>query len=357
MPAAHRDKPVVICLCFGGDVKEDVRLNVSAFTVKHAAANLTFSEWNGDHLTLLVEQYFLREELLPPESRSLLRKSLALIDEPDISFKHFNTLLRSIHSQDRSKPKDFLTAIRQMHISMWILYSWCREEDNLESAYLSSEVLFLLGWDLCKGFVGKNTKVANQIFETLDAIMLLYVQVTMSYVDKVLGKHSESLHALSAAVSPSCSLDVNFKLFDVLGRASLAGLWSYWYAGRFLDSGEEEASANFFKISETLTTSVKKLVINNPVLFSPSKDSQAIDIVMAFLLLSLRKQDWSFINDWTNRLLSSTYHSFVFNGGNFQSICNFTNSSNNCIIYFFKHGKYNYTWHFNDNITFCPNIF
>ena len=36
---------------------------------------------------------------------------------------------------------------------------------------------------------------------------------------------------------------------------------------------------------------------------------------MAFLLLSLRKQDWSFINDWTNRLLSSTYHSFVFNGG------------------------------------------
>lgn len=189
MPAAHRDKPVVICLCFGGDVKEDVRLNVSAFTVKHAAANLTFSEWNGDHLTLLVEQYFLREELLPPESRSLLRKSLALIDEPDISFKHFNTLLRSIHSQDRSKPKDFLTAIRQMHISMWILYSWCREEDNLESAYLSSEVLFLLGWDLCKGFVGKNTKVANQIFETLDAIMLLYVQVTMSYVDKVLGKH------------------------------------------------------------------------------------------------------------------------------------------------------------------------
>ena len=71
MPPEHKLKPIEICLCFGGEVKEDVRPDVTAFEnkVESRESNLKFSEWNGDRLADLIEKHFLREELLPRESR------------------------------------------------------------------------------------------------------------------------------------------------------------------------------------------------------------------------------------------------------------------------------------------------
>ncbi|MGN5040677.1 hypothetical protein [Aeromonas sp. 3P] len=92
----YKDKPIEICLCFGGEVKEEVRANVSMFLEKHKTDSVSFSEWNGDRLATLIEQHMLREELLPKNCRVLLRKSLAMIDEPEISFKHFKILAASL---------------------------------------------------------------------------------------------------------------------------------------------------------------------------------------------------------------------------------------------------------------------
>jgi hypothetical protein len=69
---------------------------LTGYITQNTKGNITFEEWNGDKLASLSQSCFLREDLLPKDARSHLRKSLALIDEPKASYKHFLTLIKSI---------------------------------------------------------------------------------------------------------------------------------------------------------------------------------------------------------------------------------------------------------------------
>ncbi len=271
--------------------------------------DLSFSEWNGDRLADLIEQHMLREELLPKNCRGLLRKSLAMIDEPEVSFKHFSQLAISLTSTDGKKPKDILTSIRQLYLCLWILYSWCRDEDNLESAFLSAEFTMLNAWEAAKFTFGKKNKVAVSTLTTLDSILRLNLQISNQYIDDKIIPHCNNLYAISHAVNPSCATDVNLKLFDVLGRLALTGCWSYWYLGKVNDENVE--AGKFF--SEAVTKyqdSIKQLIVNNPILFTPYKDEQAIDLVLALWFLSLDHKHWRDINSWLSNMSREIYQMF-----------------------------------------------
>jgi len=307
IPPEYKEKPVEICLCFGGEIKEEVRANVSLFLDKQTSNNLSFSEWNGDRLAALIEQHMLREELLPENCRGLLRKSLAMIDEPDISFKHFSRLAIRLTCTDGQKPKQALTAIRQLYLCLWILYAWCREEDNLESAYLSLEFALLNAWDASKISFDKKNKIAVGMRETLDSILLLNLQVSNCYLEEKIIPHAGNLYALSHAVRPSCAVDVNLKLFDILGRLALSGCWAYWYLGKI--SEEDTKSIEFYSNTVSRYQEViKKIISNNPMLFTPYKDEQAIDIVIAIYFLSLNKRHWGDIHRWLVNMTRDIYH-------------------------------------------------
>ena len=87
IPPEHKDKPIVICLCFGGDVDVSIRQEVSRYTDNNTKENIAFSEWNGDKIAEFILQYFFNEELAPEKYRRLLRKSIAMLDEPDTSIE------------------------------------------------------------------------------------------------------------------------------------------------------------------------------------------------------------------------------------------------------------------------------
>ncbi len=313
IPAEYKDKPVEICLCFGGEVKEEVRSNVSMFLGKLKTDDLRFSEWNGDRLADLVEQHMLREELLPINCRGLLRKSLAMIDEPEVSFKHFSQLAISLTCTDNKKPKEILTGIRQLYLCLWILYSWCRDEDNLESAFLSAEFTMLNTWEAAKFAFGKKNNVAISTLITLDSIIRLNLHVSIQYIEEKIIPHCNSLYAISHAVKPSCATDVNLKLFDVLGRLALAGCWSYWYLGQARD-GNEEAVRFFSEAVTEYQESIKHLIVNNPILFTPYKDEQAIDLVLALWFLSLDHKHWYDIKSWLSNMSRGIYQMFKISG-------------------------------------------
>ena len=308
IPAEYKERPVEICLCFGGEVKEEVRANVSMFLDELKTDDLSLSEWNGDKLADLIEQHMLREELLPKNCRGLLRKSLAMIDEPEVSFKHFSQLAISLTCTDDKKPKDILTGIRQLCLCLWILYSWCRDEDNLESAYLSAEFTLLNAWEAAKFSFDKQNKVAASTLTTLDSILRLNLQISNQYIEEKIIPHCNSLYAISHAVRPSCATDVNLKLFDVLGRLALTGCWSHWY---FQVSEKDVEAGKFF--SEAVAKyqdSIKQLIVNNPILFTPYKDEQAIDLVLALWFLSLNHKHWRNINSWLSDMSREIYQMF-----------------------------------------------
>lgn len=309
IPAEYNEYPVEICLCFGGEVKEEVRANVSMFLGKLKADDLSFSEWNGDRLADLIELNMLREELLPKNCRGLLRKSLAMLDEPEVSFKHFSQLAISLTCTDGKKTKDILTGIRQLYLCLWILYSWCRDEDNLESAFLSAEFTMLNAWEAAKFAFGKKNKVAVSTLTTLDSILKLNLQVSNQYIEDKILPHCSSLYALSHAVNPSCATDVNLKLFDVLGRLALTGCWSYWYLSQVSEENAE-ASKFFSEAVMKFQDSIKQLIVNNPILFTPYKDEQAIDLVLAIWFLSLDQKHWRDINSWLSNMSREIYQMF-----------------------------------------------
>ncbi len=297
IPAEYKNQLIEICLCFGGEVKEEVRANVSLFLDKQTTDELSFSEWNGDRMAALIEHHMLREELLPENCRGLLRKSLAMIDEPDISIKHFSQLAIRLTKTDDLKPKQILTGIRQLYLCLWILYSWCREEDNLESAFLSAEFTLLNTWEAAKFAFEKKNKVAISTLTTLDSILRLNLQISQQYIEEKVIPHAGNLYALSHAVRPSCSVDVNIKLFDVLGRLALSGCWAYWYLGE-LGADSDESVKFFAEAVANYQETIKKLIVNNPILFTPYKDDQAIDLVLALWFLSLDPKHWRDINSW-----------------------------------------------------------
>lgn len=126
MPSEHKDKQIVICICIGGDVQERVRPVLEGFIKQNENGRIAYEEWNGDKLAALIEDNFLREDLVPPETRSLLRKSLAMLDQPDTSYRYFASLVGSLAKTDGFNDAQILRAVRQMALCLWIVFSWAQ---------------------------------------------------------------------------------------------------------------------------------------------------------------------------------------------------------------------------------------
>ncbi|PST93944.1 hypothetical protein C9I86_04555 [Photobacterium sp. NCIMB 13483] len=314
IPPQHKAKPIVICLCFGGDVNSGIRQEVTGFESINSRDNLRFEEWNGDMLAEYIQQHLLKEKLLPSSNQALLRKSLALLEEPESSSKHFSLLIGEVLS-NAIDADSVASSITRVNVCLWVLFSWCRDTKNLEAAYLSSERALLLAWDKVKDYyTGK-----NKPSKAFDSILDTYQQITDCYVDRCLIPYVDLKYALSHAVHSPCSIDVNIKLFDALGRLSVKGHWildslsKSYIETPITDGGSEEQEKLRLRLRE-ITRSINLLCVNNPILLSPYKDSQAIDIGLALTLLSNNSELDVFVDSWLSEMVNKCIFSFESNG-------------------------------------------
>ncbi|TBT27302.1 hypothetical protein D5E85_25835 [Vibrio parahaemolyticus] len=314
LPPEHRDKKIVICLCFGGDVNSGIRQEVSGYEKRNTRDNISFEEWNGDKLSEFIQKYLLKEKLLPSSCQALLRKSLALLEEPESSNKHFSQLVDEVLS-NATDSDSVASAITRVNVCLWVLYSWCRDGGNLESAYLSSELALLLAWNKVKEhYTGR-----NKSSKSFDSILDTYQQITDCYVDRCLIPYVEFKYALSHAVHSPSSIDVNIKLFDVLGRLAVKGHWildslSKNYVETPPIAGESEEQEKLRLRLREITRSINLLVVNNPMLLSPYKDSQAIDLGLALTLLSNNSELDDFVRSWLSEMVNRCIFCFESNG-------------------------------------------
>lgn len=313
LPAEHRRKDIVICIGIGGDIQEQVRPQLEGFIAQQTTANISFEQWNGDKLAELIQSNFLREDLLPEHARSRLRKSLALLDEPEASYRHFASLIKSLSAIDSQKETERITAIRQISICLWILFAWAREAKNMEAAYLSCELALLHGWSIVKLYAGKKGKVTQAIENAFFSIFSAYQQICSEFHLTNVLPHVDKRHALSTAVRSSNNLDINLKLFDLLGRLGADGIWAYWGACRCSDD-EVETKQLMLQESRMYASSVKSLISNNPSLFLPAKDDQSIDIFIALSLLSLDASNHGDMKNWLAEILEQTRFSYQVQG-------------------------------------------
>jgi hypothetical protein len=94
--------------------------------------------------------------------------------------------------------------------------------------------------------------------------------------------HVGAKDTISMAVQTRSSVDVNLKLFDILGRIALTGLWVHWLIEQDRDAARKAAAQERMV---RLTTMSYQLINNNRALFLPIMDQQAIEIALFLILV------------------------------------------------------------------------
>jgi len=310
IPPEHKDKEVVICATFGGDVQEQVRPQLVGFMARNSKdGSVSFEEWNGDKLASLIQSHFLREDLIGDRSRSDLRKTLALLDEPDASYEYFASLVRGIDAAC-SADEERVRGLRQLSVCLWILFSWSREADNLECAYRASELALLHGWNICRAFAGKKSKASEAASASFIGIFQVYRQIDSAYLAKI-APHLRQEHALSSAVRGGSSIDVNLKIFDLLGRLAIGGIWSF--AGLLNTNEQDSSRAVLLDEVSAATAAISLLISTNPTLYAPLKDNQAIEIGLAACLLLSSDGGRQVLLSWLSEMLRRISFAFTTN--------------------------------------------
>ena len=313
VPKRYAHLPVVIVLCLGGDLHEDVRADVEGYMAVNTKGRVTFDLWNGDRLAELLLSGILRENALPSTWQSDLRKSVAMVDEPDVCFSHYCRFATNIADRCKANRPARLTAIRQIYLALWTLYVWARAAGNIEAAYLCSERAMLISWSLIKDHLTGKSKAARQLNQSFTRLIALHNTVADDYLSTYVKPRAGILHALSSAVPSQSSLDVNLTLFKIIGRIGTRGLWQIHLA-RHLDLEDKREDGDTIRVHMHATATLLADVLqNNPALCTPIKDSQAIDINIACLFLNSLGCN-QVVQNWIQQIARATVFAFHSNG-------------------------------------------
>ena len=312
IPKRYARLPVKVVLCIGGDLHEDVRSDVNAYMDRHTQDRTSFDLWNGDRLAGLLLSGVLREKALPETWRSDLRKSVALVDEPSTCFAHFSRFVSSIALQCKPNRRARLRAIRQVYLALWTLYVWARQAENIEAAYLCSERAMLVSWPLINSSLAGKSKEARQLKQAMQRLIALHNVIADDYLITYVHPRANIPHGLASAVPSQSALDINLKLFDVLGRIGTRGLW-YLQLAQFLDEPSNKEQLDTLRSAVDSTAKlIVDTVVNNPILYTPVKDSQAIDINIACLFLNRVGYDDE-IRNWIQQIARAAMFAYQAN--------------------------------------------
>ncbi|GAK73436.1 hypothetical protein RRU01S_39_00160 [Agrobacterium rubi TR3 = NBRC 13261] len=308
--------PIVIAMCFGGNVQENVRAQVTGFTKKHTEkGKIEFEEWNGDHIAELVLAGLMRENFFPRNMQSAFRKSLAFVDEPEICVTHYYALLFQLFESCKGKRGDRIRVARQMYLAAWTVFVWCRDVGNLDAAYQTSATTLLWMWDLSRERLGAKGE-GEELGVLVNNMVALFRTVAAAYVQMHVVPYSKTENGLGVSVKSWASVDVNLKLFEALGRVSMHGLWLAYTRQLLLTTKHEVPRAAIdqldLEIMATLEV-VADMIDNNIALTTPIRDDHAIEVMLAALFLHQGGAS-GYLAGWLGEVSRSSVFSYRTNG-------------------------------------------
>jgi hypothetical protein len=300
IPKAFERLKVVICLVFGGDMQEQVRISVTGYMRENSTDRISFEEWNGDKLAGLLLQGVLREEIMPKATRSHFQKAVAMVDEPDIAVEHFGRLVYEL-SKEISGDRQRLRVVRQLYIALWVLFVWARDANNVEAPYRASEIVLLNVWNLLRPFIGKDKSLTGKgITEVLHYTIQLHMAVGSELLERKILPHVGVRDGISLAVWTRTHVDVNLKLFDLLGRISMTALWVYWWSLRDPEEARRKAAQEHVT---KMAVMVFQMIDKNRALFLPLQDQAAIEISIFLILLGVSNANMQDLKAWFQEMV------------------------------------------------------
>ncbi len=304
IPPEYESLPIAICPCVGGDVHQAVDAILTSYTKRNETSRIEFQLWNGDRLSLLVTENLLGEEATTKEARANLRKSIALLDEPEASYTYFARLLEDISSTDLEGRRELVRFARQTSLCLWILFAWSREVGNVEAAFRTSELATLTVWSHTASFLRDHTRGRTEVQDAFRSLLVLHLHIADHFVSDRVLPSAGKLHALTSRVASPEPVDAIRKLFESLGRTALYGIWVA-HSGRHGPTDRRECE----QLLHTITAGMADLINNNPVLMTPVLDDQAIDMNLACVYLVSQGQT-DFVKTWIAEMTLATIFAY-----------------------------------------------
>lgn len=301
IPHRFRHLKVVVCIVFGGDMQEQVRNDVEGYLFRYTTEQVKFEEWNGDMLASLLMTGVLREDIMPKLVRAHFQKAVAMVDEPDIAYRHFAKLIHDL-AQVVSTDKERLRSARQMYVALWVLFVWARDIDNLEAPYQASELLVLRLWDLYRPYIDSRSRARRDLAAVLMHAVQLHLAIAHEFFVRKVLPHVSTLHGLSIAVRAEAPADVNLKLFDLLGRIAMTGLWLQFVEERSPNSAAK-AAAN--AQAKEFAQAGLHLIEHNPALLLPLQDIHSIEVSLVLLLVGSTGEPLPATRDWLHGMTNA----------------------------------------------------
>lgn len=271
---------IVICLCIGGEIREDAQTQWIGFTNRNAKTNVDFRFWNGDKIAGLMASRVLGKEFILPGPKTSIQKAIAMVDHPDVSYKHFTLLVNSLLENVKT-PKTLMRSFRQIYICCWVLYVWAREEKNLDAPFRSSEYMLLRIWNRCRDSICQKGRYYKKLSQILMQAIELHVSVAEELLITKLTPYLKEKYAMSLAVNSPSYIDVNLVVFEYFGRLCLLGIWQHWTASSKSIQVErvewEEKRNHSLDLAEAM-------IARNPTLLSPIRDDFMIEISLFMIL-------------------------------------------------------------------------
>ena len=279
IPQEHNSTPVIVVVCCGGKMEQDVRQEFVALKKSfRAESDIGLECWNGSDLSMLIESHMMDEPVFPTISQSRLRRTLALIDLNEYTLSDFFALLADALSDDGHdslSTKQRMQRLRQVNLSLRMVIKWAEEADNLRQALNAAERTVLNSWDWLrrKGFPRSLWAAFGRIYRTYDMLQVAFFE-----------KLRPALYVRDGLYGYCSSdrIEYPIRVFETIGFLSTLGL-------------EALAAADISRLRPSLAEvadGLASLIVCNPASLQPCFDEHAIEIDLAlFLLYKANRRD------------------------------------------------------------------
>ena len=319
IPPEHKGKPIVVCICCGGKVDEkvwpDIQVYLNDEKERLDAKGIEFEQWNGCKLSDLICKYFCSESVLVDADQRLLKRSLSMVDEPEVSIRNFMALVRAIMKageDDKTRGRTF--SVKQLNLCLGLLGHFCEGAKNLEAVLQSLEMCLPLLWNYLglKDITGRSGKEMIRAFLTTWG---LYVRYESAFLEKVSPLSKRSFF-FTCACGANDEVDVNLQIFRTMGRVSSFGLGMYYMERWLIQNAEgvDDLQKAYGEIREKCAKTLMGLVNGNPTAHGPLLDGQSIDISATMLLLVYCGYA-EFIKDYIHAILRRVATNLVIGRG------------------------------------------
>lgn len=276
----HKSLKRKLLVVTNGDFLANLNETIAGYLEQWCRRTRTTAEQvNGSKLAAWTERHLLDEYVLPPSNRTLLRRMLANVSNPELCVLVGRELIDEVLGVALEQAKSVaatakrrIAALRGVRTALRVLLAWATAEDNLRAAYDLHQYAVLAAWARLHGQFQLGDEKLAQEYSSL--------VLELSAVAEAYHQRMDAYYVVQDAFANALPdhLLVSATVFDELGRLGQQGcFWAFY--------GVVSGGTAFDLAVHRYVHRVKMLLRSHSCSALPAYDYHATNVHVALLLL------------------------------------------------------------------------